>query len=74
MILETISKAIRLNLKQGKIIKCIHITKEDLEQIKQEDIFIQPEVIHLEVDKTTLFGYTLKEDFMTFIELIDKEV
>lgn len=68
MILETISKAIRLNLKQGKTIKCIHITKEDFEQIKQEDIFIQPEVIHLEVDKTTLFGYPVKEDFMTFIE------
>lgn len=74
MILETISKAITLNLKQGKTIKCIHITKEDLEQIKQEDIFIQPEVIHLEVNETTLFGYPVKEDFMTFIELIDKEV
>lgn len=68
MILETIEKAIRLNLKQSKIIKCIHITKEDLEQIKQEDIFIQPEVIHLEIDKTTLFGYPIKEDIATFIE------
>lgn len=68
MILETILKAIKLNLKQGKTIKCIHITKEDFEQIKQEDIFIQPEVINLEIDKTTLFGYPVKEDFMTFIE------
>lgn len=63
MILETIQKAIRLNLKQGKSIKCIHITREDLEQIKQENTFVQSEEL-----KTTLFGYPVKEDFMTFIE------
>lgn len=63
MILETIQKAIRLNLKQGKTIKCIHITKEDLEQIKQENTFIQSEE-----PKTTLFGYPIKEDIATFIE------
>lgn len=63
MILETIHKAIELNLKQGKTIKCIHITKEDLEQIKQENTSIQSEEL-----KTTLFSYPIKEDFMTFIE------
>lgn len=63
MILETIQKAIRLNLKQGKTIKCIHITKEDLEQIKQENTFIQSEEL-----KTTLFSYPIKEDIATFIE------
>lgn len=44
MIMETISKAIRLNL-------------------KQENTSIQSEEL-----KTTLFGYPIKEDFMTFIE------
>lgn len=61
--METIYKAIELNLKQGKIIKCIHITKEDLEQIKTRNIFNQSEEL-----KTILFGYSIKEDIDTFIE------
>lgn len=63
-LLERIHKEISLNLKQGKVIKCIHITKEDFDEIIQGNIFI----ISLEMDKATLFGYPIKEDFMTFIE------
>ena len=40
----------------------------DAFEIKQGNVFIQPEVIHLEVNETTLFGYPIKEDFITFIE------
>lgn len=63
MTLETIHEAIELNTKLGINIKCIHLSKEDLEQIKQENTSIQSEE-----SKTTLFGYPVKEDIVTFIE------